>query len=117
MGSSAPNPHQPPHPPHPHSQPPEEEEVGALTIAAVRASIGRHGAVTGKALPLLETHALIVAGVLHAGRTGACRGTNTHTFTHTFTHSLTHALTKALTHALTHSLKHALTHPSSLAEP
>lgn len=38
-----------------------------LTVATEGASIGRHGAVAGEALPQLETHPLIVAGVLRTG--------------------------------------------------
>lgn len=44
----------------------------ALTVTAERPPVGCHGAVTGKALPQLQTHSLVVAGVLCAGGAGAC---------------------------------------------
>lgn len=52
---------------------PAGKEVSArvLTVAAVCTPIGRHGTVAGEALPLLETHPLIGAGVLRAGCAGA----------------------------------------------
>ena len=43
-----------------------------LTVIAVRPRVGRHGAVTGEVLPLLDAHAHVGAGVLLAGRTGTC---------------------------------------------
>lgn len=44
-----------------------------LTVAAERPPIGGHGAVTGEALPQLQTHSLVVAGVLCAGGAGTYR--------------------------------------------
>lgn len=44
-----------------------------LTVAAERSSVSGHGAVTGEALPQLQTHTLVVAGVLCAGGAGACK--------------------------------------------
>lgn len=38
-----------------------------LTVAAERAAVGGHGAVTGEALPQLQAHSLVMAGVLCAG--------------------------------------------------
>lgn len=43
-----------------------------LTVIAVRAGVGRHGAVTCEVLPLLDAHAHVGAGVLLAGRTRTC---------------------------------------------
>lgn len=43
----------------------------ALTVIADRASIGSHGAVTGKAIPLLQADALVGTGLFGAGGTGA----------------------------------------------
>ena len=48
-----------------------EPSRGVLTVAAEGASIGRHGAVAAEALPLLETHALVVAGLLRTGGAGS----------------------------------------------
>lgn len=44
-----------------------------LTIVAERTTVGRHGAVAGEALPLLETHPLMVAWLLRTGGTGSCQ--------------------------------------------
>lgn len=38
-----------------------------LTVTAECSSVGGHGAVTGEAFPLLETHPLVMAGVLCTG--------------------------------------------------
>lgn len=51
-----------------------------LTVAAERPPIGGHGAVTGEALPLLQTHALMVARVLGACGAGTCRVFTAHSF-------------------------------------
>lgn len=53
--------------------------VFGLTVAAERAAVGGHGAVTGEALPQLQTHSLVMAGVLRAGRAGTCMGQNSGT--------------------------------------
>lgn len=45
----------------------------ALTVTAEWPSIGGHGAVTGEALPQLQTHSLVVAGFLCAGGAGTWR--------------------------------------------
>lgn len=45
----------------------------ALTVTAERPRVGGHGAVAGEALPQLQTHSLVVAGVLCAGGAGTCR--------------------------------------------
>lgn len=50
--------------------------VFGLTVAAERAAVGGHGAVTGEALPQLQTHSLVMAGVLRAGRAGTCMAHN-----------------------------------------
>lgn len=44
----------------------------ALTVTAEWPPVGCHGAVAGKALPQLQTHSLMVAGVLCAGGARAC---------------------------------------------
>lgn len=43
-----------------------------LTIVALRASVGGHGAVAGVVLPLLDTNTHVGAGVLLAGGAGTC---------------------------------------------
>lgn len=55
-----------------------EQGNGKLTIAAVWASIGRHATVAWEALPLLQTHPLIMARVLRAGGAGSFTYKNTH---------------------------------------
>lgn len=47
--------------------------TAALTVTAERPPVGGHGAVTGEALPQLQAHSLVVAGVLCAGGAGTCR--------------------------------------------
>lgn len=54
------------------------KRVCVLTIAAVRAPVGRHGAVAGEALPLLQTHPLMMTRVLRTGAAGSCTHTHTH---------------------------------------
>ena len=44
-----------------------------LTVTAEGSPVGGHGAVAGEALPQLQTHTLVVAGVLRAGCAGTCR--------------------------------------------
>lgn len=41
--------------------------TAALTVVAVGPRVGRHGAVTGEVLPLLDAHAHVGARVLLAG--------------------------------------------------
>lgn len=50
----------------------------ALTVIAEGPPVGGHGAVTGEALPQLQTHSLMVARVLRAGGAGTCTGTRAH---------------------------------------
>lgn len=45
-----------------------------LTVIADRASIGSHGTVTGKAIPLLQTDALVGTRLFGAGGAGAWEG-------------------------------------------
>lgn len=52
---------------------PPGRNTTALTVTAERPPVGGHGAVTGEALPQLQTHSLVVAGVLCAGGAGTCR--------------------------------------------
>lgn len=47
--------------------------TAALTVAAERPPVGGHGAVTRESLPQLQTHSLVVAGVLCTGGAGTCR--------------------------------------------
>lgn len=54
--------------------PAKKKKKVPLTIVAERTSMGRHGAVAGEALPLLETHPLMVAGLLRTGGTGSWGG-------------------------------------------
>lgn len=46
--------------------------AATLTVTAERPPVGGHGAVAGEALPQLQAHSLVVAGVLCAGGAGTC---------------------------------------------
>lgn len=52
---------------------PLRRNTHALTVIAEWSPVCGHGAVTGEALPQLQTHSLVVAGVLCAGGAGTCR--------------------------------------------